>query len=180
VTDDRAASDESAGTDGAASAGHAGHAGQEVNEAHAASAVDVPPETLGRLRTLCLGLPEAHEEQAWVGTRWRIRTRTFAHVLTVDDGWPPAYARAVGSDGPCVVLTFRVSGPELEALSHAGRPFFKPVWFPDIIGMVLDAQTDWGEVAELVTAGYCLLAPKSLAARVDPTPGPPTDRHEHP
>ena len=27
------------------------------------------------------GSPEAREEQAWVGTRWRIRTRTFAHVL---------------------------------------------------------------------------------------------------
>jgi hypothetical protein len=50
---------------------------------------DVAPETLSALRSLCLGLPESHEESAWVGTRWRIRARTFAHVLTIDAGWPP-------------------------------------------------------------------------------------------
>jgi hypothetical protein len=66
-------------------------------------AEDVPPEIVARLRAVCLGLPEAYEEQAWVGTRWRVRTRTFAHVLTVDAGWPPAYARAAATDGPVTV-----------------------------------------------------------------------------
>ncbi|MCW2798958.1 MAG: hypothetical protein JWQ70_430, partial [Aeromicrobium sp.] len=41
---------------------------------------EVPPEILDRLRPICLGLPEAYEEPAWTGTRWRVRTRTFAHV----------------------------------------------------------------------------------------------------
>ena len=36
--------------------------------------------------SLCLALPEAYEEEAWVGTRWRIRTKTFAHVLMIDRG----------------------------------------------------------------------------------------------
>jgi hypothetical protein len=39
---------------------------------------DVSPHVVDALRTICLALPEAHEEAAWVGTRWRIRTRTFA------------------------------------------------------------------------------------------------------
>ncbi len=43
---------------------------------------DVAPAILDRLRARCLALPEAYEEQAWVGTRWRVRGRTFAHVLT--------------------------------------------------------------------------------------------------
>jgi hypothetical protein len=127
---------------------------------------DVPIEILTTLRSVCLGLPESYQEKAWVGTRWRIRKATFAHVLVVDSGWPPAYARAAGSDGPITVLTFRSAGPELDALSQAGLPFFKPPWFADIVGMVLDDGVDWDEVAELVTDSYCMLAPKKLAANV--------------
>jgi hypothetical protein len=133
----------------------------------------VTPEIVAKLRSVCLGLPEAYEEPAWVGTRWRIRTRTFAHVLTVDAGWPPAYARAAGSDGPMTVLTFRSSGPELDALRHTGAPFFAPPWRADEVGMVLDQDIDWDEVAQLVTESYCLLAPKKLSDSVD-RPDPST------
>jgi hypothetical protein len=119
-----------------------------------------------RLRAICGVLPEAIEEPAWVGTRWRIRTRTFAHVAFVDEGWPPAYVRAIGHDGPACVLTVRSAGEELAVLQHAGPPFFAPVWFEDIVGLEIDDATDWGEVAELCTESYCLLAPKKLAARV--------------
>ena len=113
-----------------------------------------------------MGLPEAREEQAWVGTRWRIRTKTFAHVVHIADGWPPAYADAAGSDGPLTVLTFRSAGDELDAFAHLGPPFFRPVWFPDIVGMAIDDDTDWDEVAELITDSYCLLAPRKLAGQV--------------
>ena len=33
---------------------------------------EVPLTVITRLRAICLALPETHEEQAWVGTRWRI------------------------------------------------------------------------------------------------------------
>jgi hypothetical protein len=128
---------------------------------------EVPPTTVAALRSVCLALPEAYEEQAWVGTRWCIRKKTFAHVVMVDSGWPPAYATAAGSDGPIVVLTFRSSGPELHALTDAGAPYFKPVWFDDIVGMVLETGVDWDEVAELVTESYRVLAPKKLVALLD-------------
>jgi hypothetical protein len=72
----------------------------------------------------------------------------------------------VHADGPITVLTFRAAGDELDALARAGRPFFKPVWFPDIVGLVVDGRTDWREVAELLTDSYCLLAPNRLAALV--------------
>ena len=128
---------------------------------------DVQPEIITRLRTMCLRLPEAYEEPAWVGTRWRIRTRTFAHVLFVDSGWPPAYARAAADDGPITVVMFRSSGAELEVLRNTGRPFFAPVWRSDEVGMVLDEPVDWEEVAELVTDSYRILAPPSLAKLID-------------
>jgi len=117
---------------------------------------------------LCLGLPEAYEEQAWVGTRWLVRKRTFAHVLVVADGWPPAYARAVGSDGPHTLLMFRSSGEELDVLRGATHPFFAPIWRSDEVGLVLDEDVDWDHVGELVTDSYCAQAPRKLAALVEP------------
>ncbi len=128
---------------------------------------DVPLEIVAALRSVCLGLPEAYEEAAWVGTRWRIRKHTFAHVLTIDAGRPQAYARAAASDGPITVMTFRSTGPELDALTNADRPFFKPPWWTDIVGMVLDEGVDWDEVAELLTESYCALAPQKLVELVD-------------
>lgn len=121
-------------------------------------------QTLG---AVCLALPEAYEEQAWVGTRWRVGTRTFAHVLAVDSGWPPAYARASGSDGPLTVMMFRSSGPELAALAGAGHPFFATPWRADEIGMVLGDDVDWDEVRELITESYCVMAPQRLVDQLD-------------
>jgi predicted DNA-binding protein (MmcQ/YjbR family) len=117
---------------------------------------DVPPEILDRLRPICLGLPEAYEEPAWIGTRWRIRGRTFAHVYTVD-----AECR----------LTFRSPGDEIEGLVAGGHPFAKADWGDNVIRMELDGDVDWTEVGELLTESYLLLAPKRLAARVDRPPG---------
>ena len=135
----------------------------------------VPAEVLAGVRSICLALPEAYEEEAWAGVRWRIRTRTFAHVLLVAEGWPPVYARAAApampADGPAVVLTFRSAGPELDVLRHGGPPFFAPPWRADEVGMVLPAvlpaAVDWDEIAELLTESYCALAPKTLARRVE-------------
>jgi hypothetical protein len=123
---------------------------------------DVGADVVDRLGAICLSLPQARQEDAWVGTRWRVRQQTFAHVVKIDDGWPPAYARAAASDGPLTVLTFQSSGDELEALSNVGHPFFRPPWRPGIVGCVLTADVDWAEIAELITESYCLLAPKSL------------------
>ena len=106
------------------------------------------------------------EEDAWVGTRWRIRTKTFAHVVAIDGGRPDAYAAAAGTPGPATVLTFRAAGDELEVLSAMGPPFFKPVWFRDIVGLIVTPDVDWDEVAELVTESYRAWPPKQLAAMV--------------
>jgi hypothetical protein len=123
---------------------------------------DVPGEILAELRAACLALPDVVEEQAWAGTRWRVRKPTFAHVLTLDS---PA--------GPSTVMTFRSQGDELDVLRHSGHPFFRPGWGDDTVGMVLDGDTDWREVAELVTESYCALAPKKLVALVDRPGGEP-------
>jgi hypothetical protein len=46
-------------------------------------------------------------------------------------------------------------------------PFFRPLWFPNIAGLFIEANTDWDDVTPLVVDSYCVLAPKKLVARVD-------------
>jgi hypothetical protein len=130
---------------------------------------DIPSHVLTNLRAACLALPEAYEEEAWVGTRWMVRKKNFAHVLVVADGWPPVYAGVLGPDihQPACVLTFRSAGEELEVLRNAGAPFFNPPWFDGIVGLQIDDHADWDEIRELVTESYCVLAPKKLVALVD-------------
>jgi hypothetical protein len=126
-----------------------------------------PEEIVARLRLTCLDLPEAYEEEAWAGTRWMVKKKNFAHVLTIEKGWPPAYAQAAGTPGPACVLTFRSPRPALDSPRFRRAPFFRPPWFADIVGMALDQDSDWYEVGALVTRSYRLLAPQKLAALVE-------------
>ncbi|CCH18087.1 MmcQ/YjbR family DNA-binding protein [Micromonospora lupini] len=128
---------------------------------------DVDPEVLDRLRPICRGLPETYEEPAWVGIRWRIRRRTFAHVLTVDPERQAVLARAAALARPACLLVFRSPLDEIAGLLSGGHPFYKPDWSPNVLGMILDEATDWAEVGELLTESYCVQAPKRLAALVD-------------
>jgi hypothetical protein len=124
--------------------------------------VDVEPEVLERVRGSCLRLPEVREEPAWVGRRFLVRKRNFAHVFAMCD------------EGGTVSTLLAVRSPdeEREVLLAHGHPFFALGWGRDAVGMVLDADTDWDEVAEIVTESFCVLAPKKLVALVD-RPGPP-------
>jgi hypothetical protein len=128
--------------------------------------VDVFAEGLAWARELCLALPDAYEEDAWVGTRWMVRRRTFAHLLEIVDGYPPSYAAAAGIGGPATVLTFRVEGSELAAVL-AGPASFGPLWNRNDVGIRLDRYADRGELGELLVDSYRLRAPKTLLRRLD-------------
>ncbi|SDU49626.1 MmcQ/YjbR family DNA-binding protein [Jiangella alkaliphila] len=128
---------------------------------------DVPDEIVEPLREICMSLPDAYEELAWVGTRWRVRGRTFAHVLTVDPEYHAVYTAVSGADRPVPLLTFRAPPEDLHALVSSGPPFFRGRWGRDVVVLVLsDGDNDWSEIAELVTESYCVLAPKKLVALV--------------
>jgi YjbR protein len=122
---------------------------------------------VARLAQVALTLPEAYEEDAWTGVRWRIRSKTFAHVMVGQEGFESAFRDITGITEPTTVLTFRASGDELLALVHTGLPFYRPPWSPTIVGMVLDDATDWAEVAELVTESYRFCAPQKLVRQLD-------------
>ena len=118
--------------------------------------LDVPLQIVQRVRAACAHLPEAYEEQAFAGVRWRIRGSTLAHLVTKQS-----------SQGPLTYVTFHAAGEDLEALPAMGDPFY-PGWGAGLIAMVLrdDGTTDWAEVEELLTDSYRLLAPKKLIARL--------------
>lgn len=118
---------------------------------------DVPDEIEAQIRRMCLALPDAYEQPAWVGTRWMVRKRTFAHVLGIE----------TADEGSFVVMVFRSAGEELDVLRNSGHPFFALSWGRGAIGMVLDTNTDWDEVNELMIESFCVFAPKKLVALID-------------
>ena len=122
-------------------------------------------EALDWARGVCLALHEAYEEDAWVGTRWMVRRRTFAHLLEIVDGYPPSFAAAARTDGPATVLTVR-AGAELAAVL-AGPGSFGPLWNRDDVGIRLAEHPDRAELAELIEDSYRLRAPKTLLRRLD-------------
>ena len=129
--------------------------------------IEPSADVVRRIGAVATRLPEVVEEDAWTGVRWRIRTTTFAHVMVAQPGYESAYRDITGDASVRTVLTFRSTGDELLALTHAGRPFYKPPWSGTIVGLVLDDDTDWTEVAELVTDSYRCCAPQKLVRLLD-------------
>jgi len=123
------------------------------------------PRFVRRVADVALSLPEAYEEDAWTGVRWRVRQRTFAHVVALHHA--DAVARLGLTDGRTVtVVTLRSAGEERAALAAIGPPFLAS-WADDVVAVVLDDHTDWGELGELVAESFRLLAPHRLVRRLD-------------
>lgn len=114
---------------------------------------------IGRVRSLCLGLPEAFELETWGHPTFRVgggRGRIFA---------------TAASDGSSI--TVKADPGERDALLAQGDPAFMPPYVggKGWVGLRLDhVRTDWEEVAELIATSYCLIAPKRLAQRVTSPP----------
>ena len=117
---------------------------------------DVPLAWVEQLRAVFEVLPECYEEAAWTGVRWRVGPATVAHVF--------------GGEDQLFRITFRAEPAEVLAFEHLGAPYFKVSWGGNVVGMLLDDDTDWDELAELLTDSFCLQAPQRLADRV-PRPG---------
>lgn len=114
---------------------------------------DVPGRHLARLRAILGGFPECREEEAWVGVRWRVATSTVAHVF--------------GGEDQLFRITFRAEPDEVIAFQHLGAPYFRTEWGGNVVGLLIDDDTDWEELGELLTDSFCLQAPQRLAELID-------------
>ena len=115
------------------------------------AAADRPED---RLRAICLALPDATEKQAWGDPTWRVRDRIFA-MLKRGDGRSSVWLKA--PEGAQEVL-----------VGADPARFFRPpyVGHKGWVGIRLDREPDWDEVARQVRRSYRLIAPKRLAGQV--------------
>ena len=113
----------------------------------------VPEEWVLRISEILTALPECVEEPSWAGTAWQVGKATVAHVF--------------GGEDQLFRITFRGEIDEVIAFEHLGDPYFRAGWGGNVIGLLLDDDTDWTELAELLTDSYCLQAPDRLSSLVD-------------
>ncbi len=115
---------------------------------------------LGRVRALAAELPAAAEKVSH-GRPAFFTKKVFAYYggsLKVDGAW-------VQHPQSIVVLP---DGDDREALLEDERSYVPAYLGPaGWIGIDLDDDTDWAEVAELLDASYRLTAPKALIADLD-------------
>ena len=120
----------------------------------------MPPRPLLRLRTLCLALPEAHEVEAWGEPTFRVRNKLFAMFAAANNhhgaGRPAVWCKAARGNQELMVR-------------HAPGKFFVPPYVgrSGWVGVYLDGEVDWPELAELLTDSYRLIAPKRLVKELD-------------
>ncbi len=123
------------------------------------------PDPLGRLRALCLALPEATEKVSHGEPTWFVRKVFVTFAGRHHDDRTAFWCAAP-------------PGVQEELVATDPGRFFRPPYVGGRgwLGVYLDVpDVDWDEVAEIVTEAYRTVAPKRLVARLDAArdgPGP--------
>lgn len=115
-------------------------------------------DPIGRLRALCLALPEAEERETWERPTFRVRGKIFA-MPREHQGRPAVWFKAP-------------KGSQAVLLAADPARFFAPPYVgpKGWVGMLLAPAPDWAEVKALVTRSYRLVAPRRLAALLPDAP----------
>jgi hypothetical protein len=113
---------------------------------------EVPQDWVERCDRVLAALPGCVGEDAWVGVRWRVGKATVAHLF--------------GGEDQRFRVVVRAEPDEVMAFEAMGDPYFRAGWGTNVIGLVLDDDTDWDEVDELLVASYCVQAPRRAAEEV--------------
>ncbi len=112
-------------------------------------------EPLARLRALCLALPEAVEKSFGGHTAPSFRVGDKLFVMTSEDG-----ASMTCKGRP---------GVQEDLVAAEPVRFFVPAYVGHRgwLGIRLDVDHDWDEIADLVEESYRMTAPKRLVAALD-------------
>jgi hypothetical protein len=132
--------------------------------ARACIPVEIPRDIEERVRAICLALPEvairvdeSRSPARSAAYSFDIRHRSFCLLV--------AAKNPIGKPIPRLVL--RADAEDREAMLSLGHPYFIPRAGRPRLGVLLDDDTDWEEIRELVTESYRVLAPKKLTERLD-------------
>lgn len=114
---------------------------------------------LARVREICLALPEATERLSHGSPTFFVRDKkTF--VMFLDDHH---------GDGRLALWCAAPAGVQAELVEQDPERFFRPpyVGHRGWIGVRLDRDLDWDEVAGVCEDAYRQVAPKRLVAQLD-------------
>jgi len=115
------------------------------------------PSPLTRLRKLCLRLPQAHEVEAWGEPTFRVKNKIFAMYASAHTHH--------GAGHRAVWIKALPINQQLLLRADSNRYFSPPYVGPGgWVGVILDEDPDWAEVADLLRDAWRLTAPKRLAA----------------
>ncbi|HZC45477.1 MAG TPA: MmcQ/YjbR family DNA-binding protein [Candidatus Acidoferrum sp.] len=109
---------------------------------------------IDRLRKICLALPDATEKEAWGEPTFRVRGKMFAMF---DNNHHDAGRIAVWCKAPL--------GFQSMMVAEAPKRFFVPpyVGVNGWVGVRLDLDVDWKEVAGVVEQAYRMASEKPAA-----------------
>ena len=112
-----------------------------------------------RLREICLAFPEVTERPSHGAPTWFVRNKTFATYWA--DGHHDHHFPHLWCAAP--------PGAQQELIAANPERFFRPpyVGHRGWLGVRLDRDPDWSELAELCEDAYREIAPKRLQIRLD-------------
>ena len=117
-------------------------------------------DALERLREICLTLPEVTERPSHGTPTWFVRGKSVFAQLWADghhsDQFPHLWAAAP-------------PGVQEELVEARPERYFRPPYVGGRgwLGMRLDGDVDWDEVADVCEDAYRVIAPKRLVALLD-------------
>jgi hypothetical protein len=119
----------------------------------------VTEDLLTHLREICLALPEVTERLSHSAPTWFVRDKkTFVMFLNDHHG-----------DGRIAIWCAAPPGVQGELIELEPDRFFKPPYVGPRgwLGVRLDRDVDWVEIAGIAADAYRLVAPKKLVALLD-------------
>ncbi len=110
---------------------------------------------LDRVRALVAALPETSETVGHTRPVFQVRGRTFVHYMDDHHG-----------DGRLALWVKSTREDQADAVAAEPERFFVPPYVGPAgwLGLRLDVEPDWDEVAQVLREGWRLQAPKRLAA----------------
>lgn len=117
-------------------------------------------EALEPLREICLGFPEVNERISHGAPSFFVRDKRLFLTLHADHhgaGWLAVWCAAA-------------PGVQEHLVETEGDRFFRPpyVGHRGWIGVRLDIDLDWDEIASMAREAYVQVAPKTLARQLEP------------
>jgi hypothetical protein len=113
-----------------------------------------------RLRRICLAFPAVTERLSHGAPTWFVRDKSVFVTL-----WEHGHHQVQVPHLWCAAPP----GAQTELVAADPQRFFRPPYVGGRgwLGMRLDADVDWAEVAELCEDAYRVIAPKRLVAQFD-------------